>query len=217
MAAKDLSDPYFQGIKFKKEDTLAIARSSDPIVESSKLSTGGDSLFDGKSDDDDLFRTEDIRGPLRNDDFFKGPEWKPPPRVAKKGAKAVEQADDDGEYEVVQDVELKTQKSGNSVVQSLTSNNNSATTASTSKQTPSAAKTTTTPAKQQEVKKAEPEKTNIGRDVSHLGLGKVRSIDVDDDLFSFGTSTATTKSEELSLEDRIKALTTSSSSGGLFD
>jgi len=32
MAEKDLTDPYFQGIKFKTEDTLKIARSSDPIV-----------------------------------------------------------------------------------------------------------------------------------------------------------------------------------------
>jgi len=56
----------------------------------SKLGSGG-GLFDGAGGDDDLFRSEDIRGPLRNDDFFKGPEWKPPPRILKKGAQAPEQ------------------------------------------------------------------------------------------------------------------------------
>jgi len=113
---------------------------------------------------------------------------------------------------VVQDIELKTQKSGNSVVQTVNNKSSSATQQAPSKTSTAATTTTTT---KQGVKKAEPEKPNIGRDVSHLGIGKVKSMDVDEDLFSF--SSAATGEVEPSLEDRIKALTTNTSSGGLFD
>lgn len=199
-------DPYFQGVVVTSLESKG--RTNDPLVDLSNLKLDGGLFSDEKDDEEGLFNTHDVRAPSKNDEFFKGEAWKPPPRVIPKNAKK-EAIDEDDEPEVIQDIQLKTVATPTSTTQTVT----------VATPTPTSKPSTPSPAPSSTAVPLPVAKTTVGKDISHVGVGKAKTIDLDDELFgtdSFG-STGTGGDGELTLEQRIAALTSRTQSKGLFD